>query len=88
MSADEQEAISRRIAASLEQAMAEAQHTMEAAEADEMIELAALAVRGIQVVRWRPPGAGRPVCGGCGRVAQWYQWVDTGCVSCRCALGD
>jgi hypothetical protein len=87
MSADEREAISRQLAASLEQAMAEAQRAMEAAEASELIELAALALRGIQVVRWQPPGTCRPVCDCCGGVDQWFQHVDTGGVCCRCVLG-
>jgi hypothetical protein len=88
MSADEREAISRQVVASLEEAMAEAQRAMEAAEVSELIDLAALALRGIHVVQWRLPGAARPVCGCCGRVDQWFQWVDTGCVFCRCVLDD
>ncbi len=86
MSADEHEALAQRMTASLEAAMAAAQHTLEAAEARELIDLAALALRGVHVVQWRPPGLSRPVCLHCGRVDQMYQWVATGCVRCLCEI--
>jgi hypothetical protein len=86
MSADEHEAILQRMAASLEDAMAAAQQVLEADEVSEVVELAELALFGIQVVRWRVPGPSRPVCLQCGRVDQWYQQVDSGCVCCLCQL--
>jgi hypothetical protein len=86
MSADEQEALAQRMTASLETVMAAAQHAMEAADALEYIDIAALALQGIHVVPWRPPTLSRPVCLRCGRVDQMYQWVATGCVRCRCEI--
>jgi len=88
MSADEHEALAQRMAASLEEAMTAAQHAMEAAEALEIIDLAALALRGVHVMPWHPPGLSRPVCPRCGRVDQMYQWVATGSVRCRCEITE
>jgi hypothetical protein len=86
MSADERDVMMRRMIDSLEEAMAAAQREFETDEALDILDLAELALLGIQVVHWRPPGHSRPVCPTCGRVDRMYQQVDSGSVECLCQL--
>jgi hypothetical protein len=85
MSGEENKTLVRRMLSSaIEEAMAEAQRDLQDEEVAEYIHLTELALQGHHVIRWTPPGLSRPVCAECGRVGQFYQWVATGRVTCRC----
>ena len=84
----ENEAAVRRqtLKAALEQAMCAAQHEMEQDEFDEIVQIAEFAAQGVQVIRWRPPGAPDLRCLLCGQLDNWYQGVASGRVACACQL--
>jgi hypothetical protein len=77
----------RTLKAALEQAMGAAQDAMAQAEYDDIVRMAEWAARGVQVIRWRPPGAPDLRCPLCRQADNWYQWVASGCVACACQLG-
>jgi hypothetical protein len=76
----------RTLKAAMERAMCAAQDAMAQAEYDEIVQIARWAARGVQVVRWRPPGAADLRCPLCRQADNWYQWVAGGCVTCACQL--
>ena len=84
----ENEATVRRQAlkAALEETMGAAQRAMEQAECDDIVRIAEWAAGGVQVIRWRPPGAPDLRCPLCRQLDNWYQWVAGGRVVCACQL--
>jgi hypothetical protein len=70
--------------AALEQAMCAAQGAMEQAESEDIVRIAEWAARGVQVIRWRPPGAPDLRCPLCGQADNWFQSVAHGRVACAC----
>lgn len=76
----------QRLRAAMESAMVEAQQQLADSEAHECVRLAELALQGVHVVPWCPPGPTRPVCAACGAVRDWYQCMRTGRVLCGCQL--
>lgn len=69
-------------------AMAEAQRSMEANSAADQARGARRAAHGVRPFMRRAPGPGAPVCPRCGQQDDWYQYMDTGELICRCEVPD